>query len=94
MSKINVEFFEQPIRKHYTELEPGVDVLDIEYGTYDNYVKVVFESCGYESEDSRWWRTCGRYVSNGAEFEGYTLVYNDKGQDYKVVGKVIKNEID
>jgi hypothetical protein len=92
MSRIDVELFEKPIRKRPDELELGVDVVELEYGDYGNYVKVVVEYCGLEG-DGRWWRTAGKYVSNGCEFDGYSTVYKNKIIDYKVVGKVVKNEI-
>lgn len=94
MSAVCVELFEKPIIKTHDELELGVDVIQLQYGDYGNFVKVVLESCGYEDETNKWWVTKGIYVSNGAKFEGYCPVYNNKIQDYIVVGKVIKNEID
>lgn len=43
----NVERYDPPIVKSYTELQPG-DICRCEYGEYDNWTDVVFRRIGCE----------------------------------------------
>ena len=78
----NILMYDEPIIKPYTTVEPG-DIIETEYGDYDNWVKVIVEKV--EQTDTAI-KTTGVYLNHrSGKFEGYNP---GKTATFKVIGKL------
>lgn len=78
----NVIVYEKPIIKKMKDIEYG-DIIETEYGDFDNFVKVVVTNMEKTEDGSI--RTTGVFILNNEPFEGYS--FRDDGD--KVIGKYL-----
>lgn len=78
----NVIMYEKSIIKKMKDIEYG-DIIETEYGDFDNFVKVVVTNMEKTEDGSI--RTTGVFLLNNEPFEGYSL--RDDGD--KVIGKYL-----
>ena len=78
--------YDKPVEKNYKQVEKG-DVLLIEHGDYDNYVRVIFDHI--EFVEMGWIKTVGVYLIDNAPYAGYHVL-RDGVNDFYVIGKVVK----
>lgn len=71
----------------HTDIKPG-QVFETEYGDFDNFVKIVYES--HEIiKNGREIKTDGHYLNDGSHWTGYTFCPDkEKRFWYKVIGHV------
>ena len=77
----NVNIFDKPIYKKDNDLSIG-DILETEYGDYDNWVKIVIDKIEL---NNTWTKITGHYLLTNNSFEGYQFVSTKN----KVIGKVV-----
>lgn len=82
MIENNVIMYDKPIIKKMKDIEYG-DIIETEYGDFDNFVKVVVTNMEKTKDGSI--RTTGVFLLNNEPFEGYNL----RDEDDKVIGKYL-----
>lgn len=81
---MSAEWFEKPVIKNASDIRAG-DIIQCEFGDFDNIVKVVFDSCEADGKHTK--VTC-HDIRTGRQFDMYDFSPIDK-VTFEVVGKVV-----